>query len=183
MEPSDRELVAGLRRGDPGSFDQAYARHRPALYAFLVRLSRRRDLAQDLLQETWLRLARHATELDPDTPLRAWLFTVARNLFASHRRWAVLDADRLRELGLLPKKLGPSPFEHAAATQAEARLERALAELPVPHREAVLLVASGIEPAEAARIVGIQPDAFRQRLARARGNLRERLERAEGEGT
>jgi RNA polymerase sigma-70 factor (ECF subfamily) len=178
-EPSDAELVAGLRRGDPSAFDQAYARHRGSLYAFLARLSRRRDLAQDLLQETWLRLARNATQLAPDTELRAWLFTVARNLFASHRRWALLDADRLRELGLLPGKLAESPFERAAASQAEARLERALAELPFIHREAVLLVSSGIEPAEAARIIGIEPDAFRQRLARARGKLRERLEREE----
>jgi RNA polymerase sigma factor (sigma-70 family) len=176
-QASDAELVQSLRRGDADAFDRAYARYRGPLFAFLARLCRRRELAQDLLQETWLRLARSATELAPETALRAWLFTVARNLYLSYRRWAVLDADRLQELGLLPGRVTESPFEHAAANQTEARLEHALAELPLKYREVVLLIGSGIEHAEAARIVDIEPDAFRQRLARARGMLRERLER------
>jgi RNA polymerase sigma-70 factor (ECF subfamily) len=159
----------------------AYERYRAPLYAFLARLSGRRDLAQDLLQETWLSLARSGAELGPDTELRAWLFTVARNAYLSYRRWALLDADRLRELGLWPAKQYESPFEQAAATRTEARLEHALSELALKYREAVLLTSSGLSPAEAARIAGVEPEAFRQRLARARGMLKERLMRDEKE--
>ncbi len=179
---ADSELLGRLRAADPGAFDALYSRYRGPLFAFLVRLTGRRWLAEDLLQETWLRLARSATDLPEDTHVRAWLFTVARNLFISYRRWALLDADRLRELGLLPKRSSDAdcPFEWTAATEAEQRLETALARLPLDQREVLLLVAvERLEPAEAAGVLGLKPEALRQRLSRARGMLRQELERTE----
>jgi RNA polymerase sigma-70 factor (ECF subfamily) len=80
MEADDAALVAGIRSGDTAAFDRAYELYRPRLFAFLLRLSRRRAIAEDLLDETWLRLVAHAGSLRPDTRLAAWLFTVARNL-------------------------------------------------------------------------------------------------------
>src|SRR5512145_2118176 len=95
MSQMDREaelaLVEGLRRGDTAAFDLAYDAYRARLFAFLLRLSRRRAVAEDLLDETWLRLVRHARDLQPDTRLSAWLFTVARNLYWSHRRTCLLE--------------------------------------------------------------------------------------------
>ena len=181
-EASDRELVAGLRAASESAFDHVYERYRVPLFAFLVRLSGKRWLAEELLQETWLRLARNASALPADTELRAWLFTVARNLFLSHRRWAVLDADRLRELGLWPKASleRETPFEQASANQTQARLERVLAGLPFDYREVILLVAvEGLEPSAAAKVLGMRADAVRQRLARARAMLNERLAKDE----
>jgi RNA polymerase sigma factor (sigma-70 family) len=172
----DSEVIRGLARGDTRAFDQTYARLRAPLYAFLVRLSGRVELAEDLLQETWLRLARSAGELPAETPLRPWLFTVARNLYRSHRRWSLLDAERLRQLGLLPPTTLPSPFELLATTATQRTLEQALAGLPLEQREVLLLCSvSGFEPVEAAGILGITPEATRQRLARARARLRESL--------
>ncbi|MBW2465255.1 MAG: sigma-70 family RNA polymerase sigma factor, partial [Deltaproteobacteria bacterium] len=94
----DTRLVAALRRGDREAFDAIYDRYRPRVFAFLGRLSGDRVLAEDLLQETFVRLARRAPDLDAATRLRPWLFTVARNLFLDHRRWVILDFDRLRDL-------------------------------------------------------------------------------------
>lgn len=179
-DESDEEILAGLKSADRGAFDRVYARFRAPLFSFLVRLTGRAWLAEDLLQETWLRLARSAQDLPPDTQLRPWLFTVARNLFVSHRRWTLLDGDRLRQLGLLPASQGESPFERAAANETQANLERALASLPVDQREVLLLVAvEGLAPSEAAQVLGLRPDALRQRLARARAMLSERLAKAE----
>jgi RNA polymerase sigma-70 factor (ECF subfamily) len=176
MEPgSEPAIVAGLRRGDPKAFDAAYARYRGRLYGFLVRLTRRPFLAEDLLQETWLSLARHALTLRADTNLGAWLFTVARNRYRSYRRWALLDADRLREVGLWPRATG-SPFDDAAADETERRLEALLGSLPLKYREAVLLVGvEGLAPEQAAEVLGVSPEALRQRLSRGRAMLRERL--------
>lgn len=169
-------LVAALARGDRGAFDAVYDRHRAPLYSFLVRLTGSAALAEDLLQETWLRLARHSRELPSSTELRAWLFTVARNLYRSHRRWALLDAGRLRELGLLRAANPPGPFEAAAESAARRELEAALAVLPLEQREVLLLCSvSGFEPTEAAGILGISPEATRQRLSRARAKIREQL--------
>lgn len=183
-EPTDSELLARLRAADQAAFDLLYARYRAPLFSFLVRLTGRRWLAEDLLQDTWLALARSAVELPAGTMLRPWLFTVARNAFLSYRRWALLDADRLRELGLLPTRAPESPFEQAAATEAQRRLEAALARLPVAQREVLLLCSvEQLEPREAATVLGIEPEALRQRLSRARAMLLEALERAERTGS
>lgn len=177
VEPSDQDLLSGLASGDPHAFDRVYAQLRAPLYSFLVRLSGRVELAEDLLQETWLRLARSAPGLPEGTPLRPWLFTVARNLYRSHRRWHLLDAERLRQLGWLPEAALPSPFEALAASTAQRALERALSQLPLEQREVLLLCGgSGLEPAQVARLLGITPEATRQRLARARARLRQSLE-------
>lgn len=178
--PSDAELLDRLRAADPSAFDELYARYRAPLFSFLVRLTRRAWLAEDLLQETWLRLARGVVDLPPDVSLRPWLFTVARNLFISHRRWAVLDADRLRDLGLLPQKISESPFELTARTETERNLERALASLPLDSREVLLLCAvEQLAPTEAAQVLGLEAGAVRQRLSRARVMLSEALAAAE----
>ncbi len=169
-DAADAELVSRLRRGDASAFDQVYRRHTPGLFAFLARLARRPAVAEELLQETWLRLATHARTLAADTNLRAWLFTVARNLYRSHRRRALLDVDRLRFWR--ESAAAPSPLDLAVASQAERRLEAALAALPVAQREILLLVAvEGFSPTQAAEILSLRPEAARQRLRRARAAI------------
>ncbi|MGE5199433.1 MAG: sigma factor, partial [Rhodospirillaceae bacterium] len=69
----DREcelgLVARLRDGDAAAFDAVYEAYRARLYSFLARLSRSRDVAEDLAEETWLRLVASGGRLRPDTRL------------------------------------------------------------------------------------------------------------------
>lgn len=170
-------MVAGLRRGDPAAFDRAWDRYRAPIYGFLVRMAGSREVAEELLQETFVRLARHAPRLREDTSLRAWLFAVARNLWRSHRRWAWLDGERLVELARRAwGERPPTPLELAIADEARARLEAAVAALPDTYREVVLLVAvERMTPTEAADVLGMRADAVRQRWARARALLADAL--------
>ncbi|MFK7989784.1 MAG: RNA polymerase sigma factor [Sandaracinaceae bacterium] len=171
--------MSRLRRRERDAFDAVYDTYQPRLYGFLLRLSGDRARAEDLVQETFVRLAHSAPSLRPDTRLSAWLFRVARNLWFDQRRRALLDLDRLRELSLWPRaRLSPTtPFTHLVADQTQARLERALALLPTPQREAILLVAvEGFSPHDAARIADVKPAALRQRLRRARAALRVAME-------
>jgi RNA polymerase sigma-70 factor (ECF subfamily) len=175
--PSDDEVIHGLAQADTRAFDRAYDGLRARLYSFLLRLSGRVDLAEDLLQETWLRLVRSAPELPEGTRLRPWLFTVARNLFRSHRRSSRRDLQRSSELAGLPGLSSESPFESLAAASAERALDRAMARLSVDQREVLLLCVYGFEPADAGPMLGITAEATRQRLSRARVKLRRLLER------
>ena len=173
-------LVERLRRGDPNAFDDVYAAFNTRLFTFLVRLSRRRDVAEDLLEETWLRLVKHARRLAADTRLGPWLFTVARNLHVSYIRSRMLEDSAAASLiGLWPFSLDrSSPFEAVAASELERRIERALAAMPAASREVLLLVAvAGMDHSDAADICGITPEALRQRLHRAREMLSKALER------
>lgn len=177
MDPAtERDLVDRLRRGDGSAFDSVYAAFRAPIYGFLARLSGRRDLAEELLQETFVRLAARATTLREDTRLGAWLYTVARNLHVSQTRMTALDAARVDRASLEDPARPPTPFEEATASQTQIALERALASLPDSYREVLLLVAvDRMEPGEAAEVVGVSPETLRQRLSRARTMMKEAL--------
>jgi RNA polymerase sigma factor (sigma-70 family) len=182
MTPMDRDderlLVARLRAGDTGAFDDVYDVYRPRVFAFLLRMSRNRTLAEDLLDETWLRLVSHAPRLLPDTRVGPWLFTVARNLYWSSRRDSLVEETFAPELlTLWPSPAPwPSPFELVAAGELERRVELALSTLSPQYREVVLLVAhEGLTPSDAAVVCGISSEALRQRLSRARAVLAQRL--------
>ena len=130
------------------------------------------DLADDLLQQTFLSLADRGPELRADSNVRAWLFTVARNAYMSHARHV--------ETG----SISDGPYALTDPTpEIEARLllgdlEAALGALRVEDRELLLLVGvEGLEPVEAAAVLGINATALRQRLARARSRLLVELER------
>ena len=174
---SELELVRRVREGDASAFDAVYTLFNARLYGFLARLTRRPHEAEDLVEETWLRFVANADRLTPDTRLGPWLFTVARNVHVSYCRSRALDDMRTPEaIGLWPSVSNESPFEHAAAIELEERIEAALAGLPIVYREVLLLVGvEGLRPAEAAVVCGVRPDALRQRLARARALLADRL--------
>ena len=173
-DAAPRELLERLRAGDAAAFRAVYEQHGASIFRFLTRLCGRRELAEDLFQETWIRFARHARTLRPDTRPRAWLYTVARNLVRSHARWALVDAAGVAALASWWYLEAPSAAPHEAAVGADAgrRLERALGRLPIAGREVLLLVAAeGLAVDEAARVLGITPEAARQRLHRARAEL------------
>lgn len=183
MYPMDSEtelaLVEQLRRGDEAAFDTVYDAFNLRLYTFLLRLSRRHDIAEDLLEETWLRLVKHAHRLHADTRLGAWLFTVARNLHVSYVRSRLFeDTTAAGLMALWPVSIDrSSPFEATAANELERRIERALASLPSASREVLLLVGvAGLDHSDAADVCGITPATLRQRLHRARTMLAKALE-------
>jgi len=118
----DREtelaLVSRLRDGDPDAFDAVHDAFNTRLFNFLAPLSRRREVAEDLLEETWLRLVSRAAQLRPDTQLGPWLFTVARNLHVSYRRSRLLeDSHAAGLIGLWPSG-SPQPSHSKSLPQA-----------------------------------------------------------------
>jgi RNA polymerase sigma-70 factor, ECF subfamily len=166
-------------------FDRAYAEMHPRILGFLLRLSGRRDTAEDLAQETWLKFAKAAPTLPAGSNVPAFLFTIARNAFISHRRWAMLDLSRLVMLGF--ESMGataPAPDEEHERARALRVLESALAQVPLSSREVLLLVGvEGLDQEEVAKILGISYEALRQRLSRARAQLAAKMEKVEAGGT
>jgi RNA polymerase sigma-70 factor (ECF subfamily) len=172
---SDGELVKRLRRKDVRAFDIAYARYAPRLYRFLLRLCPSRAAAEDVLQETWLKLSSRASELSEETELSGWLFTVARNAWISRarveRRVVEFVSSHERADG------GPNPEAHAVSASSVAAVERALRSLAETDREILLLVAvEEMSHAAAAAVLGVSDVVFRQRLHRARERLTSELE-------
>jgi len=170
-------LVGRLRAGDVLAFDAVYDDYNPRLLSFLLRMTKNRATAEDLLEETWLRLVSGGEELAADTRLGPWLFTVARNLFLSHCRSRAREQAYTRDLiSLWHGEPSRSPYDSTFLNEFQDRLEAALAEVPPMYREVLLLVGfEGLRPADAAAVCGITPEALRQRLSRARALLSQRL--------
>jgi RNA polymerase sigma-70 factor (ECF subfamily) len=171
---SDDELVERLRQRDASAFDVAYERYAPRLYRFLLRLCRSRAAAEDVLQETWLKLSSRASTLASDTDLSAWLFTVARNAWVSRAR----VEQRVVEFASSHDRADgdANPEVRAVLVSSVAAVERALLSLAEPDREILLLV--GVEemsPKAAASVLGVSDVVFRQRLHRARERLTREL--------
>ena len=174
---SGSDRLERLRRGEEQAFDEVYSAFRPRLYGFLVRLCPNVTVAEDLLQETFMRLVVHRRDLPPRTDLAAWLFTVARNLAHSHGRWRVVGKSVLGALRASPPVATTTPLENAVLGQQLQSIARALASLSLRHREILLLVAvEGFSTHEAAGILELSQDALRQRLSRARGALASAME-------
>jgi RNA polymerase sigma-70 factor, ECF subfamily len=160
------------------AFERLYVAYQSRIYGFLFRMTGARDRADDLFQETWLRVARNwadrgAAEVADQG---AWLFTIARNVFVSERRASATNARGIERLKLVPVAASPSPERIAAAHEDAAALEEALLEISDDDRAILWLVAAeGLEQRQVARVLGIDYAAVRQRLARARQRLADRM--------
>lgn len=170
-----RRLVARLRRGEASALDSIYSLHRVRVLSYLTRMLGDRSLAEDLLQETFLRLCRFAPQLRDDTELCPWLLTVARNLCRSQWRRATLERAHMLAAREPPAPI--SPFDALSGAELEQRLTWALSQLPFEQRELLILLGvEGLPGETVAAILGIQPVALRQRLSRARKQLASLLE-------
>jgi RNA polymerase sigma-70 factor (ECF subfamily) len=173
VDPSlQRSLTRRLRQGDAEAFTVIYEAYRARLFNFLVRMTNQPAVAEELLQETWMRLARSSTRLAEDTDLGAFLYTVARNLARDHARSERAPRVRADVSTLDVADSGPTPESWSVANETEKRLSMALADLAPTEREVILLVCvEGMSQDAVARILDIGHDAVRQRVTRARARL------------
>src|ERR1700760_246676 len=80
LDRTDEELLAAYRHGDAGAFELLLRRHRAPLFTFLVRMLGGKERAEDLAQETFLRIVKGAQAWEQRARFQTWLFTIARNL-------------------------------------------------------------------------------------------------------
>lgn len=126
----ERWVVTRMRADDTAAFDAVYSEFNARLYNFLHRLSRSADVAEDVLEETWLRFVSSRATLHPDTRLAPWLFTIARNLFISYCRSRGREQSYTSDVLLWPDEKSPSPLQTAISNELQSGVEAALAALP-----------------------------------------------------
>lgn len=166
---------------DPQSrFDALYDAHFRDLVGFALRRVQRPEDAADIVAETFLVAWRRRADVPPGHEARLWLFGVCRRVLANHERGGVRRArlgSRLR--ATLVDHRTPDP---AAGVTDALLVHDALSRLSPADRELLQLVAwEGLEPREAATVLGLPARTVRTRLSRARARLRDELdgERAE----
>lgn len=173
-------LSAAFRRGDETAFRQLFDELYGPLLAFARALTREHAVAEDLVQEAFVRLWDWRARLDEQTPPRAWLFRTVRNLALNTRRDST-TRERLLGDPLIGDSAAVPRAEVAADVQVEAgelqqRLSTFVTELPPRQREALLLSrVEGLSHAEAATVMGCAPRTVNNHLVAALSTLRRRL--------
>jgi RNA polymerase sigma-70 factor (ECF subfamily) len=159
--------------------EAAFDAHAAALKGFARAAVRDDDAADDLVQETFLRLVRvFRTEGAPEN-IGAWLHRVCANLVISRGRRRVV-ADRSKSL-LVTDDLGASPEDQAVRSDESAQIRQALAQLPSDARVALLMSAAGYSHGEIGEAIGRSTGATATYVCRARARLRELLSTDRGE--
>lgn len=166
---SDEALMDRVQEGNADAFATLFARHRAPLYGYLLRMTRRREVADEVFQEAFLSVHRaRATWSNAEGTFRSWLYRIATNALRDDHRRA------LRRPEVLGEDLDPVTRD---APSDRIALERALAGLPENLRDAFLLASlHGFDHNEIAAVLAISPDNARARVSRARARLRELLE-------
>jgi len=170
----DRALVAGLRGGDRDAGDLLVARYYGRVLAYMLRETRNAEMALDLTQDVFELAVRHLRHLRDDDFFAGWLHAIARRRLGAERRarpaWRLLPLDAAHERPM------PSPAgEGAPVQEALDVLGAADRQLLVQH------ILWGMAPAEIAASHGAAVGAVYQRLARAKGRLRDRIKQLEAE--
>src|SRR3954468_3361404 len=182
---TDEELLADFQQGDGGAFKRLLARHKAPLYTFLVRMLGDREKAEDLAQETFLRIVKGAQAWEHRSRFQSWMYAIARNLCADRARRdrfrktesldAEVDAGGATILDGVPDP-GPSPDRAAESERLRPLLQRALLSLPAEQREVfVLREQAGLPFREIAEIVSANENTVKSRMRYALSGLRKAL--------
>jgi RNA polymerase sigma-70 factor (ECF subfamily) len=189
---SSELLMTAYQRGDVAAFAELVARHEKPLWNFLRRLVRDEASAEDLLQETFMRVVKHSAQWKPSAKFSTWLYTIARNLCidhsrrATHRRAISLDGgkDRANQRDSDPERQlhealagrEPGGERRAMNQQFATLLDAAIAALPAPQREVfVMREVLDLPFAEIALAVGANEATVKSRMRYALESLREAL--------
>jgi RNA polymerase sigma factor (sigma-70 family) len=175
--PPALERAQPAARSDEAALAAVYEERRGELLAFLVGMTRDVEVAEDLLQDTFMRLIREARAGRMPDDVRPWLYRVAANAAIDRGRRGASLARLLPRL--LDRREPDRPESEILRSERDAELHAALAHLASDRRAALLLAARGFSGAEVASLLGRTEGATRTLLCRARLELRGILEAAE----
>ena len=184
MESEASAIARGLRGRDPDLLDRLIEQYQHRLLRYLVYLSGNRELAEDLFQETWIRVLERGHQYDGQHEFSTWLYTVARNLTIDYLRTKrPLSLDGLMEdeehAPLEPADTRPMAWEVVQQHEQAERISAALVSIPAEYRETVVLrFQEGLALDEIATITGTKLGTVKSRLYRGLNMLMSQLKGA-----
>ncbi len=139
MEREAEGIARGLRRRDPDLLDSLIEQYQHRLLRYLLSLVHDRQTAEDIFQETWIRVLEQGHRYDPRHNFVTWLLTIARNLAIDNMRRKHPEALEDLPPAAEPAVAGPGTFEIAVQHEQAKHLDGALDRIPSEQREAILL--------------------------------------------
>ena len=174
----DGKLLDGIAKGDRAAFTEFYQRHNRSLFAFLVKMVRDRELAEEVLSETMLDVWRQAGRFEGKSSVTTWLFSIGHHKAVSRLR-------RMRELALDEEVAaniedsGPTPDMLASDKDMSRLLARLIECLSLDHREILQLAYyQEFSVQEIAEVLDLPENTVKTRMFYARQRLKALLEQA-----
>lgn len=188
--PSDEELLRRFNDGETEAFELLVRRYEGPLYNFILRSVRRRERAEELLQEVFLKVVQRSHDFKGHSKLSTWLYTIARNLCIDHSRKMVFRRHKSLDApsGASKDENGPSLLERTAApdigsdrraiaNDLSVRITAAVEELPEEQREVFLMrQIQGMAFREIAEVIGVPENTVKSRMRYALERLQRALE-------
>ena len=188
IESEASVIARGLRRRDPDLLDRLIEQYQHRLLRYLVSLTGNRALAEDLFQETWIRVLERGHQYDGKHEFGTWLYAVARNLAIDYfRKKSPVSLDGLMEdedhargrNQLEPADTQPMAWEVMQRQEQAERIARVLVGIPAEYRETVVLrFQEGLDLEEISTITGAKLGTVKSRLYRGLNMLMSRLKGA-----
>jgi len=184
MESEASAIARGLRRRDPDLMDRLIEQYQHRLLRYLVYLAGNRELAEDLFQETWIRVLERGHQYDGKHEFSTWLYAVARNLTIDYlRKKSPVSLDGLMEddehAPLEPADTRPLAWEVVQQHEHAERISAALLSIPAEYRETVVLrFQEGLALDEIATVTGAPLGTVKSRLYRGLNLMMSRLKGA-----
>jgi len=179
MAESDSQLLARCAAGDMAGLEALYRRHVERVWRYAWFRTHSREAAAEIVQETFLRIARASGGFEGRSAFTTWLFAIVRSAAVNHarkekRHREVVDSQILR---LVPSDEPEPPSGTARSIETQDAVREAVAQLPGPQRDAIVLCElSGLRIREAAEVLGWGESRVKTTLFRARRKLRDMLQ-------
>jgi RNA polymerase sigma-70 factor (ECF subfamily) len=170
-EPAEKRLIGRIAAGDLRAFEQFYRAYHARLTRFLDRMTRRRGLVEEVLNDTMFVVWNRSERFDGSSKVSTWIFAIAyrKALKALQRLDEAVEDDMLDER----PAIGAGPEQQAQTRRVNAQLGRALDNLSIDHRSVVeLTYFHGMGYREIAQIVDCPVDTVKTRMFHARRRLR-----------
>lgn len=185
---SDQEVIARAREGRETAYRELIDRYQRPVFSLVYRLVRDRELAEDLAQETFIKVLNALDRYNPRYKFSSWIFKIAHNTALDQLRKKELvtlsldgsphatDSEQAEATVLTAISSDETPEEYASNRELGAALERAIAGLRPEYRSAILLWhVEGRPYEEIAEIMGVPLGTVKTYIHRARGELRQKL--------
>jgi len=172
------DVIVRLRRGDPDALTAMISRYQHRLYRYFLRLVREPAAADDLFQQTWLRVMEKIGRYDAQRNFESWLFSVAHNLAIDFWRTRhEISLDEGGDSGAAPgaglRAGDPDALERLLDFERGAQLAASMHQLPAIHREVLTLrFEEDMKLEDIAEVAGIPLSTVKSRLRRALEGLR-----------
>ena len=145
VQRENAAIARGLKRQDPELLDRLIETYQHRLMRYLMFLTGKREVAEDIFQETWIRVLRRGSQYNGQARFDTWMFTIARNLVIDlSRKRTMASLDEMREGGEDERPFeiiedGPSPLEQFEVRENAAEIATVILTLEPSYREVLTL--------------------------------------------